>query len=60
VAQSLSLPHVDKQAVPPALQSRWAPQVWVVSDGQLPAPSQLAALVSVVPLQLCARHCVTG
>jgi hypothetical protein len=35
-------------------------QVWIADSGQTPVPLQLAATVSVVPLQLDGRHPEVG
>jgi hypothetical protein len=53
VAQEVLAAQVVPQAVP--LHAN-APQAWVDGAGQLPAPSQEAALVAVVPAQLAVRH----
>jgi hypothetical protein len=51
VAHWLSDVHVSRQAVPPLLQTR-SPHDVVAAVEQLPAPSQPARAVSVVPEQL--------
>lgn len=58
--QSLLPPQPVRQAVPPALQIRLPEQALLLALGQWPAPSQLAAAVSIEPVQLCVRHETAG
>jgi hypothetical protein len=51
--------HVVKQAVPLLLQTRLPAQACAVALGQLPAPLQPDADVSVEPTQLCVRHALS-
>jgi hypothetical protein len=55
-AQSASAAHDARQAVPAALHRRPFGQAVIDEGAQVPAPSQLAAEVSVAPRQLCDRH----